>query len=462
MKRYLLTIFFVFIFQLFCNTGKAQTDSSYSIIVAGHAYGAHEGGNIGLHPPFLEKLKQNVDSNTRYIFLTGDIVNYSTSESWQQVEQELSDIGVNSCYVMGNHDDNSIGHDVFQEKHGGIYYSFTSGNELYIVLNSTESDRSISPAQLEFLDNILTNTDSNWSRVFIFFHEVIWNSNEKYRLVRSNSRSRYDQMIYHSNFWNEVYPMLTALPDKEFYLFAGDVGGNPDAIAASYDKWENVTLISSGMGEVVDENYLKADILPDTVLFTLIPLNDEVEMHPIQWYNVPGAPMQIAGTTKLSLPAYNVKYEVTPVFNATGYLWNLSEGMHGGSDSTSILVDFDGSFQSGEISVRAVNDGFGISESVAVNVEADSLTSVDINELNSKLKLTQNENYIQIEFQSDKTEKAQLRFFDRTGRMLFSEEFDIKPGINSKRVTRNSDFGNFVIMELIFGNRRIARKIFAR
>jgi len=282
------------LFSFSCFTGTPQNDSTYSFLVAGHAYGAHAGTNNGLHPPFLKKLTENHDS-VMALFLTGDIVKQSTTASWNQVEKELSTLGIKSYYVMGNHDNNSVGHAVFAKKHAGAYYSLIYKNELYVILNSTESDRSISKKQLDFLDNLISNTDTKWERAFIFFHEVIWNSNIKYKSVRSNSRSRYNQIANISNFWNEVYPKLTALKGKEFFLFAGDVGGNTDAIAASYDQWENVTLLSSGMGEVKDENYLKVNVLPDTVTFQLIPLNDGINMKPITWYNIPEKPDSIFG-----------------------------------------------------------------------------------------------------------------------------------------------------------------------
>jgi hypothetical protein len=127
-----------------------QTSQSYSFYVAGHAYGAHAGTNIGLHPPFLNKLTENNDSNLMAVFLTGDIVNVSTTASWNQVETELSKLGINSYYIMGNHDNNSVGQAVFKKKHGGAYYSFVYENELFIILNSTESDRSISSPSLTF------------------------------------------------------------------------------------------------------------------------------------------------------------------------------------------------------------------------------------------------------------------------------------------------------------------------
>src|SRR5664279_1070240 len=100
-----------------CIMTSAQTDSTYSIFVAGHAYGAHAGTNIGLHPPFLAKLKTTLDSKVSALFLTGDIVNQSTNASWDQVEKELISLGLKSYYSMGNHDNNSVGLSVFKKKY---------------------------------------------------------------------------------------------------------------------------------------------------------------------------------------------------------------------------------------------------------------------------------------------------------------------------------------------------------
>lgn len=113
----LLKIAAVLLFSFSCFTGKSQTDSTFSFLVAGHAYGAHTGTNIGLHPPFINKLSENKDT-VFGLFLTGDIVNQSTDASWSQVEFELSALGLKSFYVMGNHDNNSIGNAVFNKKHG--------------------------------------------------------------------------------------------------------------------------------------------------------------------------------------------------------------------------------------------------------------------------------------------------------------------------------------------------------
>jgi 3',5'-cyclic AMP phosphodiesterase CpdA len=439
----------------------AQTNSSYSILVAGHAYGAHSGTNIGLHPPLLTKLREIEDPKTMGIFLTGDIVNNSTSESWKQVENELSGMSFNSYYVMGNHDDNSIGHAEFQKKHGGAYYHFNYQNDLYVVLNSTESDRSISATQLQFLDNALANTEPDWERAFIFFHEVIWNSNEKYRLLRSNSRSRYAQMVLVSNFWQEVYPRFAALPEKQFYLFAGDVGGNPDAIAASYDRWENVTLLSSGMGEVSDENYLKVNVLPDTVTFELIPLNHNQILNQITWYNVPEKPMEIIGSETVNPLQKSYNYQASPVFNVTSYRWSLSSGISGISDSSQIALSFNPDFQTGEISVTAINDGFGESEPLEMSIKSTGYTSVAKN-MESKFRIFQDQQDLQIVFYPIQKSEVRIRIYNTLGQLLLQEQFSSQSGISTTTMKKNNSLNGPVLVELLLGNERFTQKIMLR
>ena len=437
---------------------QGQVNSAYSILVAGHAYGAHAGTNIGLHPPFLNKLQKRTGIPVAALFLTGDIVNQSNTASWAQVEHELSDLGLSSYYVMGNHDNNSIGINVFNKKHGGLYYSFTLQNELYIVLNSIESDRSISPVQLQFLKNVLQNAESTNKRVFIFFHEVIWNSQEKYQMVRSNSRSRYSEIKTVSNFWQKVYPVLAAYPAKNFYLFTGDVGGNPDAISAFYDRWNNVTLLSSGMGEVPDENYMEVNILPDTVMFKLIPLNNAVEMKPITWYSVPEKPLRIEGPAKVSPPQSAASYKVSPVFNATAYKWNFSNGISGTSNSTDIDLRFEPNFQTGQIMARALNDGFGESEPITMEVQSYYYTSASENEMNTKLIIQQNHQSIQIVYHSEKRLHAHFSIYNVSGMLLYQDKLNLDEGLNTKVVDKSLMGKGLVFIELSFENKRLIRK----
>ena len=441
-----------------CEPAVGQPQNEYTILVAGHAYGAHAGTNIGLHPPLIKKLSEEKDSVSALI-LTGDIVNTSTTASWQQVEKEITNLGLTAFYVMGNHDNNATGKAVFNAKHGGLYYSFKIQNDLYIVLNSTESDRSISPTQLQFLKNTLLNAGSDCHKVFIFFHEVIWNSHEKYRLVRSNSRSRYTQIKDVSNFWDQVFPDFTNYSDKEFYLFSGDVGGNPDAISAFYDKWRNVTLLSSGMGEVADENYLKVKIRPDTVLFELVALNDGVTMKTMEWYSVPVRPDFIEGPEKISTSAPFSGYAVSPVFNATSYLWSLSEGISGSSDSANINLHFAADFQKGQISASAVNDGFGISEPAILEIQNENYTGFNENKIDPEFTVFQSGGIVQIRFNADENAESKLQVFNSAGILLYQQNVSLTWGLNTLNISELANYKGLVILSLQTRNQCFLKKV---
>lgn len=459
--RYCVIIVLIFVFSHLSKFLQAQPANSYSIVVAGHAYGAHAGTNIGLHPPLIKKLSEEKDSVSALI-LTGDIVNTSTTASWQQVEKEITNLGLTAFYVMGNHDNNAAGKAVFNAKHGGLYYSFKIQNDLYIVLNSTESDRSISPTQLQFLKNTLLNAGSDCRKVFVFFHEVIWNSHEKYKLVRSNNRSRYAQIKDFSNFQTEVFPALTAFSDKNFYLFSGDVGGNPDAIAAFYDKWQNVTLLSSGMGEVADENYLKVKIRPDTVLFELVALNDKAIMKPMEWYSVPVKPDYIEGPEKISTSAPFSGYAVSPVFNATSYLWSLSEGISGSSDSANIDLHFDADFKKGQIMASAVNDGFGISEPAILEIQNENFTGLNENKTDPEFSVFQSGQIIRVRFYSEENAESNLQVFNSAGVLLYQKHIGLTPGLNTYNLPDFANYQGLIILNLQTRNGCFSKKLLIR
>lgn len=438
----------------------AQDDAGYTFLVAGHAYGAHAGTNIGLHPPFLSKLQENKDVTVEGLFLTGDIVNTSTAASWAQVDKELSALGVPSYYIMGNHDNNTIGKDVFIKKYGGLYYYLNLHNDLFVILNSTASDRSISSAQLAFLTDVLqTNTLAD-NRVFIFFHEVIWNSDDKYQLVRSNSRSRYDQIRDVSNFWQQVVPILDSYPEKNFYLFSGDVGGNPDAIAAFYDRRGNMTLLSSGMGEVPDENYLKVNVSPDTVTFDVIALDNRIQNQPVTWYSIPAAPPQIIGPKVINPSAGEVNYEVSPVFNADAYQWTFTGGITGNSNTASALLSFDSQYQTGQITVKAVKDGFGESAPVSINVNVSDYTAVNVIDMNSSIKVHQNSQYIHLTYTSEKNSQVQIRIYNLLGKLLFDRLMYLQGGFNSAMIDKNLLGKGVVILDCKEDNHHLNKKIF--
>ncbi len=444
---------------------RAQTDSSYAFIVAGHAYGAHGGENLGLHPPFLNSLDAGYDSTAAFIVLTGDIVNHSTPESWQQVENELDSIGLAYYYVMGNHGDNDIGWQVFEDKFGGTYYSFYWQKELFVVLNSTEGDRSISPGQLEFLNDQIVQVGDSTRNIFIFFHEVIWNSDEKYVGVKSNSRSRYDQVVAYSNYWEDLHPMLTGKSEKNFYVISGDVGGNPDAISAFYDQRDNVMLLSSGMGEVVDENYLLIRVhAPDSIETLLVPLDSELVLQDIAYYSVPPAPDSVMGPANIPQGGSAIEYAVPEVFNADTYMWDLPDGAAGASSTRQVLLDFDMDFREGQLSVRAAREGFGTGPAASITVRADSipdhLMEQDAGMLSTSL-LDAGHSLI-IGIHAPGGEPCFIQVFDMGGRTIHTQSTTGHAGYTEIRISKSELPAGIIFLSASSRSHHLFKKIAVR
>jgi hypothetical protein len=423
----------------------AQAGKQYSFIVAGHTYGAHARTTPGLHPPFLAKLPNDIDSSVFALFLTGDLVNQSSKTTWNQVKADLSKLTIPSYYIMGNHDADPLGYDAFNEKHGSTFYSFFHQSDLYIILNSTKKERSISSDQVDFLKGVIAGSVSK--RVFIFIHELIWNSDKKYRGVISNSRSRYNEIVKYSNFWSDIFPLLSAEKERSFYIMAGDVGGNTDAVSAFYDTRENVTLVASGMGEVSDENYLKVHISDDTVKFAFVPLNESITMHQVQYYSVPEKPGSINGPTIIIPGTKAINYQASEVFNATSYRWELPGSTTGSITNSSIQIDFSADYKSDSIAVYAVNNGYGESEPFFKPVIAEGYNSVPaIGSLPSfEMSVLTINHGVKLKIKSPEQQSVILSVFDLQGRRLYTDTFALPKGTSTRMFDYTLNRGIYVL-----------------
>lgn len=442
-----------------------RTASIYSFIVAGHAYGSHNGTNIGLHPNLLNCLNIGYDTSAAFIVLTGDIVNNSTTESWQQVEVELANYDLPAYYVMGNHDVNDIGIQEFVKKFGNTYYAFHTQTELYIVLNSTEEERSISAKQIYFLEEQINLVDDTIQNIFIFFHEILWNSHEKYMEVKSNSRSRYNEMANYSNYWEDVHPILIENPDKKFFVIAGDVGGNPDAIAAFYDKCNNVTLIASGMGEVIDENYLLVHVYKkDSVGFELIPLNNELSLPEIEFFSVPPAVGNITGPATVVPGSTYVEYSVPEVFNADSYIWELPGGATGSSTTNRIYIDFDLDFSGGYISVKASREGFGSGpvSSIIINAGGNSIESQIGDKSRVRISIIEKHDFYTIRISGLQGDVFSVLLYDSLGKLLKFERIASSDNQIEMSIDQSELVQGIILLSVIGKVEHITKKFIAK
>ena len=254
------------------NTSDDDPGIDYSFFVAGHVYGTPGRKQPGIYPLFKEKFNDiKNDSLTKFGIFTGDIVKEGTVEEWEEVDKDIADLLKDVYFVVGNHD--NADRDMFLERYGQTYYSFEYRNDLFIILDANIDGWNISGDQLEFLKQKLSEIDQPKRNIFVFFHQLLWWSPcNIYKNVKPNSfEGRHDSI----NFWSTVEPLFRNTL-RNVVMFAGDVGAASWSADFMYDRYDNITLIASGMGEGTGDNFIIVDVLNDkTVEYRLVPLNCE-------------------------------------------------------------------------------------------------------------------------------------------------------------------------------------------
>ena len=273
-----------------CNKNEQETQEespiSYSFFIAGHTYGSPGVDNDGLHPAFKNKfdLIQN-DGHIDFGVLTGDIVITGTVQNWNEVDGDVIDLGLPVYFAAGNHDitDRAL----FESRYGQTYYSFVHQSDLFIVLDPNIDSWNISGVQLEFLENVLNTDAQNVNNIFVLFHQLLWwEPDNIYQNVVLNSFAGRADTI---NFWNDIEPLFNELA-KPVHMFAGDVGAYNTGSEFMYHQYENITLIASGMGGNVRDNFIIIDVHEDaSVSYRLIALNspDISALGDIEDYTLP-------------------------------------------------------------------------------------------------------------------------------------------------------------------------------
>lgn len=267
MRFYLYLLVF-----LSCISLWGQNDSiRYSFFVAGHTYGKPGANNVGFHPEFMKQFPY-IQGRTeiRFGVLTGDIVSANpTAQDWDEIDSDIETLGLPTYFAVGNHDMED--RDLYESRYGDTYYEFEYGDDLFIVLDPNLDEWNISGDQLAFLKDVLNAKAPTVENIFVFFHQILWKGEEPgFDYISWNSESGRASSI---NFWSEVEPLFHTLPNQ-VVMFAGDLGASW-ASAVTYDSFDNITLIATGMGHEDGENFVVVNVQEDnTISYDLICLSD--------------------------------------------------------------------------------------------------------------------------------------------------------------------------------------------
>ncbi len=272
MKYIIAIISIVFLFSF----TKEEKKIKQSFFVAGHAYGKPAPkGKKELYPPFKEKFNfLNNNKNIEFGFLLGDVVRYPSS--WPNVLKELEELRMPYYVARGNHDGPL---NEFEKMFGKSYKKFVQNNNLFIVLDPNLSEWNISREQLNFLKETLKKEGQEVDQIFIFMHQLIWWSKDKFSKPKPNWQQNRAE---NPNYWSTIEPILEDMK-VPVYLFAGDVGAfskeykkRDHIIEYAYFQEKNITYVATGMGGGTRDNMVIVDVYDDnSVKLNLIHLNGD-------------------------------------------------------------------------------------------------------------------------------------------------------------------------------------------
>lgn len=267
-KAPLIGLFSTLILSLIFTSWNCENDKDikYSFFVAGHVYGKPKGGGYGVYDSFKNKFNLiNTHNGMKFGVFTGDIVRSSNEKYWDTIDKDLKTLNVPVYFSRGNHD-GELG--FFEKRYGKSFKSYITEGDLHIILDSNIGHWNIEGEQLEFLERTLKEQSSKVNNIFIYVHHIIWWDRGA---LRPNSKAGISEKL---TFWEDMAPILNET-NRAVFIFAGDVGAGANA-SYSYEKKDNLTLITSGMGGGLKDNFIIVDILNDnSVLFHLIALNGE-------------------------------------------------------------------------------------------------------------------------------------------------------------------------------------------
>ena len=246
-----------------CNhMSKENVSKPYSFFVAGHTYGKPLAKNLGLHPPF-KKAFPIIKSHPGIEFgvLTGDLVRYSTAQSWDSVKNDIRELEMPVFVAPGNHDISE--QNLFEKNFGDNIYDnrtfrqFIFNNDLFIILDGNLANWNIKGEQLHFFKETLDNFSGQSRNIFVFVHQLIWWDDEnEFRNINLNWPPITPDS---TNYWLEIEPLLSEIANQAF-IFAGDLGANKNATPYLYLKKKNITYVAGGMGNMINDNFVFVNI----------------------------------------------------------------------------------------------------------------------------------------------------------------------------------------------------------
>ena len=219
--------------------------SDYTFFIAGHTYSNNLGFNEALYFDLL-------NSKEKFSFgvLAGDVVRNNTENSWSFLQKQIGNLDYKIYISPGNHDisyePGDVGREFIENKYGKTYFKFIKNNDLFIILDSNNTNHSILDKQLDFFKKTLNENYRTVKNIFIISHHLIYFDKNREPFSKAGPNREIE-----SNFWPTLYPILENL-NNNIFIISGDTGWVSGKELFCH-KSKNITFLATGMAGAIPQ-----------------------------------------------------------------------------------------------------------------------------------------------------------------------------------------------------------------
>jgi len=252
---------------------------NYSILIAGHLYGAPQNVNsVFPSSSLLGCLEEINNLDCAFFISAGDVFRSSDERIVLNYMKSFSNrLNFPIFNAVGNHD---VGNRKLYTKYfGETYYDFIYGSELYVFLDSELDNSKIIGKQLEYFSTVLLEKAlrTNVKNVIVVSHKLIWAANiPKYKNIYNHLNSNFGYETY-DQFNSIIIPILKDIgKQKNVYWISGDIGCSW-SLPLFYDKDPDtgISFIATGLGDTEKDLILKLDVMDSEISMSLLHLSDD-------------------------------------------------------------------------------------------------------------------------------------------------------------------------------------------
>ncbi len=258
-----------------------NSDSSdYRFVVFGHMRANHR--EASPNAVMREHVDRILESKPAFVMHLGDMYYHIDGGSMEAIQEWIQErIDAPFFNAVGNHDTMGGGYvddngekvvgwhdtEVYQQRFGPLYYRFTLGSAMFIVLD-TARDFGMSRAQRRFLEESVMRAQENVGikNVFVFSHMVFWSYYNPDMQPLFQYRHPIHPPVDKNLFQDVVRPVLLPLiTKKRVFLMAGDLGGGGSYLQTYYHRDKEFTYVATGMGRTSRDAFIVVSVVGDEV-----------------------------------------------------------------------------------------------------------------------------------------------------------------------------------------------------